>query len=194
MSLSYGFIETQGLIGSIEAADAMLKAAKVHLVEKREIGFGLVTIIIEGELGAVQAAIDAGSAAAERVGQLISSHVIARPFNDTEALVRGMLVSRTPRPSRDKADRPAAAAPSQRPGKKKRRDTKPQKSIQPPLLKSENPSDDNLIDLLRKNPGGLTLPQLSEELNLNTREIRIRLKRQIDNGKVEKVQQRYFLI
>lgn len=195
MSLSYGFIETQGLIGSIEAADAMLKAAKVHLVEKREIGFGLVTIIIEGELGAVQAAVDAGSAAAEQVGQLISSHVIARPFNDTEALVKGMLVSRPPHPSsRNKAGKPKAAPPSQHPGKKKRRDTKPQKSIQRPLSKKADPSGDKLIDLLRKNPNGLTLPQMSEKLNLNTREIRIRLKQQIDNGRIEKVQQRYFLI
>ena len=87
MPQSYGFIETQGLIGSIEAADAMLKTAAVHLIQKREIGFGLVTVIIEGELGAVQSAVDAGRAAAERVGQFVTSHVIPNPFSDTDLLI-----------------------------------------------------------------------------------------------------------
>ena len=87
MLLSYGYIETLGFIAAVEAADAMLKAAQVKLLQKREIGSGLVTVIVEGELGAVQSAVDAGCVAAERVGQLISSNVIPRPYTDTNFFV-----------------------------------------------------------------------------------------------------------
>lgn len=79
---SKGFIETKGLVAAIEAADAMVKAANVTLVRSKIIGGGLVTVIIEGDVGAVKAAVDAGAAAAQRVGELVSVHVIARP--DTE--------------------------------------------------------------------------------------------------------------
>ena len=82
MSVSFGFVETKGTVGALEAADAMLKAAQVKLTQKREIGFALVTVIVEGELGAVQAAVDAGSAAAKRVGEFVTCHVIARPYDD----------------------------------------------------------------------------------------------------------------
>lgn len=76
---SKGFIETKGLVAAIEAADAMVKAANVEIVAKKIIGGGLVTVIIEGDVGAVKAAIDAGATAAQKVGELISVHVIARP-------------------------------------------------------------------------------------------------------------------
>lgn len=76
---SYGFIETKGYIGSIEAADAMVKAANVELAGKVEIGGGYVTVIIKGDVGAVKAAVDAGAEAAKRVGELVSAHVIPRP-------------------------------------------------------------------------------------------------------------------
>jgi len=76
---SKGFIETRGLVAAIEAADAMLKAANVTFVGKKLIGGGLVTVIIEGDVGAVTAATDAGAAAAKKVGELVSVHVIARP-------------------------------------------------------------------------------------------------------------------
>lgn len=79
---SKGFIETKGLVAAIEAADAMVKAANVTLVRSKIIGGGLVTVIIEGDVGAVKAAVDAGAAAAQRVGELVSVHVIVRP--DTE--------------------------------------------------------------------------------------------------------------
>ncbi|MET1030685.1 BMC domain-containing protein [Domibacillus tundrae] len=79
MSQAVGMIETMGLIGSIEAADAMVKAANVRIVSQENIDGGLVTIVVEGDVGAVQAAVDAGKAAAERVGQLVGSHVIPRP-------------------------------------------------------------------------------------------------------------------
>lgn len=76
---SYGFIETKGYVGSIEAADAMVKAANVELAGKVEIGGGFVTVIIRGDVGAVKAAVDAGIEAAQKVGELVSAHVIPRP-------------------------------------------------------------------------------------------------------------------
>lgn len=79
MGKALGMIETKGLIGSIEAADAMIKAADVQLISQEKIDGALVTVLIEGDVGAVQAAIDAGKAAASRVGELVSFHVIPRP-------------------------------------------------------------------------------------------------------------------
>lgn len=76
---SFGFIETKGFVGSIEAADAMVKAANVEIVKMLEIGGGYVTVIISGDVGAVKAAVDAGAAAAQKVGELVTVHVIARP-------------------------------------------------------------------------------------------------------------------
>lgn len=74
-----GMIETKGLVGSIEAADAMVKAANVTLIRKEQVGAGLVTVLISGDVGAVKSATDAGAAAAQRIGELVSVHVIPRP-------------------------------------------------------------------------------------------------------------------
>ena len=79
-----GLIETRGLIGSVEAADAMVKAANVVLVGKEYIGAGYVTVMVRGDVGAVKAATDAGAAAARRVGELVSVHVIPRPHANLE--------------------------------------------------------------------------------------------------------------
>jgi ethanolamine utilization protein EutM len=84
-----GMIETKGLVGAIEAADAMVKAANVHLVGKEQIGSGLVTVMVRGDVGAVKAAVDAGAAAAKRVGELVSVHVIPRPHDDVEGILPG---------------------------------------------------------------------------------------------------------
>ncbi len=82
-----GMIETKGLVGAIEAADAMVKAANVTLVGREFVGGGLVTVMVRGDVGAVKAATDAGAAAAQRVGELISVHVIPRPHGDVEAIL-----------------------------------------------------------------------------------------------------------
>ena len=82
-----GMVETKGLVGSIEAADAMVKAANVHLIGKVHVGGGLVTVMVRGDVGAVKAAVEAGDAAAKRVGELISVHVIPRPHGDVEAIL-----------------------------------------------------------------------------------------------------------
>ena len=83
---SLGMIETKGLIGAIEAADAMVKSANVQLVGKEQVG-GLVTVMVRGDVGAVKAATDAGAAAAEKVGELISVHVIARPHTEVDVIL-----------------------------------------------------------------------------------------------------------
>ena len=92
---SLGMIETKGLVGAIEAADAMVKSANVQLVGKEQVGGGLVTVMVRGDVGAVKAATDAGAAAAEKVGELISVHVIARPHVEVDNIL-------------PRADRPAA--------------------------------------------------------------------------------------
>ena len=82
-----GMVETKGLTAAIEAADAMVKSANVMLVGYEKIGSGLVTVIVRGDVGAVKAAVDAGGAAAQRVGELVSVHVIPRPHGDVEYIL-----------------------------------------------------------------------------------------------------------
>lgn len=82
-----GMIETKGLVAAVEAADAMVKAANVTLVGKEMVGGGLVTVMVRGDVGAVKAATDAGAAAADRVGQLVSVHVIPRPHSEVEIIL-----------------------------------------------------------------------------------------------------------
>ena len=88
MSLeALGLVETKGLVGSIEAADARVKAANVVLIGKEYIGAGYVTVMVRGDVGAVKAATDAGAAAARRVGELVAVHVIPRPNNEVEKIL-----------------------------------------------------------------------------------------------------------
>ncbi len=82
-----GMIETKGFVGAVEAADAMVKAANVVLIGKEYIGGGYVTVMVRGDVGAVKAATDAGAAAARRVGELVSVHVIARPHSEVERIL-----------------------------------------------------------------------------------------------------------
>ncbi len=87
MKEALGMVETKGLVGAIEAADAMVKAANVTLVGKEKIGSGLVTVMVRGDVGAVKASVEAGAAAAKRVGELYGVHVIPRPHNDVENIL-----------------------------------------------------------------------------------------------------------
>ena len=82
-----GMIETKGLVGSIEAADAMVKAANVTLIGTEKIGSGLVSVMVRGDVGAVKSAVEAGGAAACRLGEVVATHVIPRPHNDVEKLL-----------------------------------------------------------------------------------------------------------
>jgi len=85
--IALGMIETKGLVGSIEAADAMVKAANVSLIGSEYVGGGYVTVMVRGDVGAVKAATDAGAAAAKRVGELVSVHVIPRPHAEVEMIL-----------------------------------------------------------------------------------------------------------
>jgi ethanolamine utilization protein EutM len=87
MNQSLGMVETRGLTAAIEATDAMLKAANVEVVGSEKIGSGLVTVVIQGEVGAVKAAIDVGSEAVERTGELVAAHVIPRPHDDVSKIL-----------------------------------------------------------------------------------------------------------
>lgn len=101
-----GMIETKGLVAAIEAADAMVKAADVSLQCKEHVGGGLVTVMVRGDVGAVKAATDAGAAAAERVGELISVHVIPRPHGEVEEILGEL-----PPPAAEPAPKPEPPAP-----------------------------------------------------------------------------------
>ncbi len=87
MNEALGLVETKGLVGSIEAADAMVKAANVELIGYEKIGYGLVTVMVRGDVGAVKAAVDAGAEAARNVGELHSVHVIPRPHTEVEKVI-----------------------------------------------------------------------------------------------------------
>ncbi len=88
MMKAKGFIETKGLVAAIEASDAMVKAANVEIVSKKTIGAGYVTVVIEGDVGAVKAALDAGAAAVNKIGELVSAHVIARPNPEIDQILK----------------------------------------------------------------------------------------------------------
>jgi len=98
-----GLIETKGLVGAIEAADAMVKAANVTLIGRENIGSGLVTVMVRGDVGAVKASVEAGSAAAKRVGELVSAHVIPRPHDEVEDILPKLGAA---------AEKPAAEKPA----------------------------------------------------------------------------------
>ena len=109
-----GMIETRGLVASIEAADAMVKAANVTLTCKEHVGGGLVTVMVRGDVGAVKAAVDAGAAAAERVGELVSVHVIPRPHEELECMLTTPApVTPTPKPPKEpeKVQEPPVSEP-----------------------------------------------------------------------------------
>ena len=85
--IALGMVETKGLVGAVEAADAMVKAANVNLIGSEYVGGGFVTVMVRGDVGAVKAATDAGAAAAKRVGELVSVHVIPRPHAEVEMIL-----------------------------------------------------------------------------------------------------------
>ena len=87
MQQALGLIETRGAVAAIEAADAMLKAAKVKFLGRQKVKAGLMAVMVAGDVGAVKAAVSAGTAAAERVGQVVSSHVIPRPHEDIDFII-----------------------------------------------------------------------------------------------------------
>lgn len=126
-----GMIETRGLVAAIEAADAMVKAANVSLQCKEHVGGGLVTVMVRGDVGAVKAATDAGAAAAERVGELISVHVIPRPHGEVEEILGEL-----PPPAAEPAPKPEPPAPP--------KPEQPPEPIAPPDPEPEPPAEEAL--------------------------------------------------
>ena len=175
MALAYGFIETRGLIAAVEAADAMLKAAKVRLITKQKVGSAFITVIVQGDLDACQAAVDAGAAAAERIGELVSTHVIPRPYDDVIKLVNKFDKSGKKRINKKQQ----AAKPAQK------------------TIITKNKSKDNrqqLIELVSRQSKGATLQQIAEVLGKSTADARLLVKKMMDENIIEKVRQYYFLV
>jgi ethanolamine utilization protein EutM len=114
MQQALGLIETKGLVGAIEAADAMVKAARVNFLGREKVKGGLVAVMVSGDVGAVKAAVDAGAAACQRVGKLVSAHVIPRPHDDIDLMVPG---GPEPEKTGDQKKTPKKKTP---PGKKKK--------------------------------------------------------------------------
>jgi len=108
MQQALGLIETRGLVAAIEAADAMVKSAKVEFLSRQKVKGGLVAIMVAGDVGAVKAAVDAGAAAGKRVGIVVSSHVIPRPHNDIDAIIPDRPEENTqPEPKTEPKKKPA---------------------------------------------------------------------------------------
>ena len=109
MQQALGLIETRGLVGAIEAADAMVKAAKVKLLGRQKVKGGLVAVMVAGDVGAVKAAVDAGAAACQRVGEMVSVHVIPRPHSDIDAIIPKVPEDKEPPAEKKKSQRRPAS-------------------------------------------------------------------------------------
>ncbi|MBI5021235.1 MAG: BMC domain-containing protein [Ignavibacteriales bacterium] len=137
LDYALGMIETRGLVGAVEAADTMCKSAEVQLISKERTGGGLICIKIKGDVAAVRAAVDAGAAAAQRVGDLVSKHVIPRPDSGTEILIfppRVSVIKPTPKAEEKKATKTTKQVT-------KAPVVKPQK---PPVLQEESKAEENI--------------------------------------------------
>ena len=108
MQQALGLIETRGLVGAIEAADAMVKAARVKFLGREKVKGGLVAVMVAGDVGAVKAAVDAGTAACKRVGTLVSAHVIPRPHDDIDGMIPAIPETET-MPEKKTTPRPKSA-------------------------------------------------------------------------------------
>ncbi len=200
MNFSYGFVETRGFIAAIEAADAMLKAAKVELVSRRKAGGALVMIIVKGRLDACRAAVDTGSAAADRIGELVSAHVISNPYDDTEELVSQYLGGRKKKKqAQEKPTKPVKAQPPKTKSVKQsvpKAKTPVSPKPRPKTVKKPDTfsPQEKLLHLITAAPKGITLAQLADAFGKPAAEIRVLIKKLMDHGVVEKVQKKYFLI
>ena len=177
-SRSFGFIETRGLVGAVEAADAMAKAASVRLVSRQGIGAGLVSVVCEGDLASCQAAVEAGRNAAVRVGELVAAHVIARPDRDTETLVMVML-----------GHEPGPLLPAS--GSDHGAGSKPAKEFKaaPP---AEQPGENDVLRLLSSHSNGMACEEICQSLGMERASVLSSIKKLMDSGSVEKVHRKYY--
>lgn len=205
MKASYGFVETRGFVAAILAADAMVKAAKVELVPYRKIGAAYVTVVVKGDLGACQAAVDAGVRAAEQVGDLVSYHIIANPYDDTQdqlesAPIKKPKGGKKAQPGEKKApssqEKRAKTEQPLKPAQKGEISKPAQRKVTKKQPEEQKPSSAEQIILkhLAAQAQGATLNELSKLLGKPAQEVRLILKKMMDQGKIEKIQQKYFII
>lgn len=174
---SLGFIETKSFTGAIEASDAMVKAAKVKLLNHFRIGGALVTVVVKGDLASCIAAVEAGKEAAMKVGELLSSNVIARPFEDTDHLVNFFIAGKKEEKIPVKSEPKTAVVKKKSVSKKK---------------DSGKDSEKDILDLV-KSSKGLTLDLLSEKTGIDRDKLRQILKKMIDDNLIEKAGNKYFI-
>lgn len=196
MAKALGMIETKGLVGATEAADAMMKAAPVAIHKKEYAEGGLVTILVRGDVAAVKAATDAGAVAAARVGELVAVHVIPRPHDATDLLLEVLPGDRRigTYPVRHSLEgrpgRNPSAARAARGGARKR--------AEPPKRAGPTPGIDGdlqkrcLRSIRAVGEAGITLPELGEELGVEWRRLIAPVKALLDRGEIEKVESRYY--
>lgn len=169
LNQSLGFVETRSYIGAIEASDAMVKAADVRLVNYFKIGKAMVTVVVRGDLASCLAAVDAGKEAAKKVGELISSNVIARPFEDTNDLIN-FIIS----------------------GSKKHKNRTQEIDTEKEVIKKERNFEKEILNQLKKSDG-MSLEQLSKKIDIEKSEARVILKKMIDQNQIEKAGTKYFI-
>jgi ethanolamine utilization protein EutM len=197
LGMSFGFVETKSFIGAVEAADAMVKTAKVELINNFMIGAAYVTVFVKGDLAACQAAVDAGAVAAERVGELITSHVIARPIYDTEFLVGSLISGKS-----TKRAVKEIVAPEKNVNKGIKETEANDKiivkknKVNEELIKTLDTGfvsiNEKILDQIKK-AGGTGLLSLIDKTGENKTEIRLALKKLLDENKIEKVGTKYFV-
>lgn len=176
-----GLIETRGFVGATEAADAMVKAAPVEIVQKEYAQGGLVTILVRGDVAAVKAATDAGAVAAARVGELVAVHVIPRPHDATGALLAVL-----------PGDRRLGTFPIRRPLEGRTGGRAGASRADPPGAANGGLRARTLEAIRRAGSGGITLPELGEALGLEWRRLIAPVKDLLEDGTIEKVESRYY--
>jgi len=190
-----GMVETRGLVGATEAADAMVKAAAVE-IEKREYAEGgLVTILVRGDVAAVKAATDAGAVAAARVGELVAVHVIARPHDATDLLVGVLPGDRRigTYPVRHAlGGRPGGKTGSRGSGGGQARGGRERRGRREPPPPNGDLRARSLAAVREAGAKGITLPELGEALATEWRRLIVPVKELLDEGAIEKVESRYY--
>ncbi|MEE9449410.1 MAG: BMC domain-containing protein [Ignavibacteriaceae bacterium] len=166
-----GMVETKGLVASIEAADAMVKAAKVTLIGKERAQAGLITIMVVGETAAVKAAVDAGAAAAQRVGELVSTHVIPRPDDKLSSIIPGGVSEEVSSREKPKPVRKTVTVKKEKPVKEKK-STAPAKKTLPEIEIEEEieiKESSSTIDRLRKEALGKDVAKEGKEKKIESK-------------------------
>lgn len=182
-----GMVETRGLVASIEAADAMVKAAKVTLIGRERAKAGLITIMVVGETAAVTAAVDAGAAAAQRVGKLISTHVIPRPDDQLSAIIPGDDSEKAVRKEKPKPVRKTVTVKKEKPVKEKK-SSEPTKKISPEIEIEEEieiKETSSTIDRLRKEALGKDIAKKEKEEKVKSEKTKRDVESTLPMGELE---------